>query len=324
MGLLASTALPGALTAQRQEAVVTTRENLRAEPNGVVIAVVGSGTAMRLVRAEGNWVEVVLEGWVWSQSLTARDGGNYDFRVGVAEGENLRARPSGEILARLEEGALLEEIERVPAWIHVRRQAWMWAPSVELREAAAGADPVTVTTAASTPALSVFRAGASSPLLASPDGDTLTLLEPGTELAVTARQGNWARVRMEGWVWMPPGEAREPGGGAGDLALTLSTVHADPDAYVGRLVTWELQFVSLETAEAVRTDFYEGEAFLLTRPVGDETTRFVYVAIPPEEMAIANGLTPLERITVVGRIRTGASALTNTPILDLVELRRAR
>jgi len=91
---------------------------------------------------------------------------------------------------------------------------------------------------------------------------------------------------------------------------------------VGRLVTWELQFVSLEEAEAVRTDFYEGEPFLLTRPVGDESTRFVYVAVPPEALVTSRGLTPLERVTVVGRIRTGASALTGAPILDLVELRR--
>lgn len=321
-GVVLSMSIPGALAAQPQEAVVSVRENLRAEPNGVVIAVVGSGTSMQVVREQGNWVEVVLDGWVWSQSLTARDGGNYDFRVGVAEGENLRQRPSGEIIARLEEGALLEEIERVPGWIHVRRQAWMWAASVELRESeAASPDP---TRPSSIPALSVFRAGNGSPLLASPDGDTLTVLEPGTELAVTARQGNWARVRMEGWVWMPPSEAAQPGGDAAGASLTLAAVHADPDAYVGRLVTWELQFVSVEEAEAVRTDFYEGEAFLLTRPVGDETTRFVYVAISPEEIPATTGLTPLERLTVVGRIRTGASALTNTPILDLVELRRAR
>ena len=53
----------------------------------------------------------------------------------------------------------------------------------------------------------------------------------------------------------------------------------------------------------------------------DTTTRFVYVAIPPEQSNVAQGLSPLERITVVGRIRTGASTLTGAPILDLVELR---
>jgi hypothetical protein len=56
--------------------------------------------------------------------------------------------------------------------------------------------------------------------------------------------------------------------------------------------------------------------------VGEDATRFVYVAIPPEQMGAAGGLTPLERITVVGRVRTGSSTLTGAPILDLVEMRR--
>lgn len=297
-------------------------ENLRAEPNGVVVAVVQPGTAMGLVREQGNWVEVILEGWVWEASLQVRDGGSFDFQVSADGGENLRARPSGQILARLEEGTLLVELDRTPGWIRVRRQAWMWKPSVELRGGAAAPAP-SATRPAPSALAGAFRAGRASPVLTSPDGDTLTVLRPGTELAVLARQGNWARVRMEGWVWIPPGEgeAVEEGGEA-SLSLTLAEVTSNPGAHDGRLVTWELQFVSLEEAEAVRTDFYEGEPFLLTRPQGEFSTRFVYVAIPPEEMAAARGLTPLERITVVGRIRTGASSLTGAPILDLVELRR--
>ncbi|UCC24133.1 MAG: hypothetical protein JSU98_10375 [Gemmatimonadales bacterium] len=313
--------------AQSRVAVVSVRENLRAEPNGVVVAVVEPGISLSLVRQQGSWVEVVLEGWAWEASLQTRDGGAYDFRVGADGGENLRARPSGDIVARLEEGALLREVDRAPGWIRVQRQAWMWAPSVDLRDASPNAGG-----AASTPPPSVgsptsgFRAGPSSPVLNAPDGDTLTVLRPGTELAVLARQGNWARVRLEGWVWMPPVEIAVAGesGGEASLDLTLDGVLANPEAARGRLVTWELQFVSLEEAEAVRTDFYEGEPFLLTRPVGEDATRFVYVAIPPEQMTVASGLTPLERVTVVGRVRTAASALTGAPILDLVELRRRR
>ncbi|MBW3535199.1 MAG: glycosyltransferase, partial [Gemmatimonadetes bacterium] len=99
----------------------------------------------------------------------------------------------------------------------------------------------------------------------------------------------------------------------------IPEVVADPDAHRGRLVSWELQFVSSERAETVRTDFYEGEPFLLTRhPDG----AFVYVAVPPDRLGEVEGLIPLERIAVVGRVRVGASDLTGSPILDLVELRR--
>ena len=109
----------------------------------------------------------------------------------------------------------------------------------------------------------------------------------------------------------------DPGG-----SPSLEAVVANPTAYDGRIVTWTLQFVSLEAAEAIRTDFYEGEPFLLTRPTDGRNTRFVYVAVPPESLGQAGGLTPLEEITVVGRLRTGSSSLTGSPVLDLVELRR--
>ena len=51
---------------------------------------------------------------------------------------------------------------------------------------------------------------------------------------------------------------------------------------------------------------------------------YVYVALPPEQLALALTLTPLERIAVLGRVRVSASALTGSPILELVELRRTR
>lgn len=318
--------LGGRAEAQVGRATVAQEENLRAEPNGVVVAVLESGLALEFVRETGNWAEVAVEGWVWSESLQTRSGGSYDLTVAVEGGENLRSRPQGTILARLEQGTLLEELERRPGWIRVRRQAWIWKASIQVESGAgpvAGSEPDRGSAGSSAPpaTASAFRAGSASPILASPDGDTLGLLRPGTELSVTGRQGNWARVRVEGWVWSPPGEAPEGEAGETAMNITLADVLAAPEEYVGRLVTWELQFVSLEAAEVVRTDFYEGEPFLLTRPAGQAATRFVYVAVPPEQLVAAEGLTPLERINVVGRIRTGASALTGAPILDLVEIR---
>jgi hypothetical protein len=105
------------------------------------------------------------------------------------------------------------------------------------------------------------------------------------------------------------------------LDIEPGAVAREPDRYRGRAVRWALQFVSVERAERVRTDFYEGEPFLLTRPAGGGGG-FVYIAVPPERMAEFQDLTPLESIEVVGRIRSGSSGLTGSPILDLVELRR--
>jgi hypothetical protein len=89
------------------------------------------------------------------------------------------------------------------------------------------------------------------------------------------------------------------------------------------VVSWELQFISLEHAEKVRTDFFEGEPFLLTR-YGGADGPFVYVAIPADRAGEMEGLVPLERLRVTGRVRTGASSLTGTPIIDLVALERVR
>ena len=35
-------------------------------------------------------------------------------------------------------------------------------------------------------------------------------------------------------------------------------------------------------------------------------------------------MVPLERVTVTGRVRTGASSFTGAPILDLLDFERAR
>jgi hypothetical protein len=97
---------------------------------------------------------------------------------------------------------------------------------------------------------------------------------------------------------------------------------ADPDRHAGRVVSWSIQFISLERAEAVRTDFFEGEPFLLAR-FGGSDGPFVYVAVPPDRLSEVEGLVPLERVTITARVRTGASQLTGAPIVDLIEVDRS-
>jgi hypothetical protein len=159
---------------------------------------------------------------------------------------------------------------------------------------------------------------AASAILSTPDGDTLAAAAPGANLRILAREGNWARVRMDGWLWLPEGTEVE----AEATVLTdvsIQDVSASPLEYRGRVLQWDVQFISLERAEKVRTDFYEGEPFLLTKTERGEGV-FVYVAIPPERLAEAEGLSPLERIRVVGRVRTGAATLTGSPVLELLAL----
>ena len=46
--------------AQTRQATLRVQENLRAEPNGVVVGVLEPGLTMRVVTERGNWVQVVL------------------------------------------------------------------------------------------------------------------------------------------------------------------------------------------------------------------------------------------------------------------------
>lgn len=329
-GLLA-VALPAALSAQGT-AVARIDENVRAEPNEVVLGVLRRGAEFTVLDQRAGWVQVELEGWVWVRSLQVTDRDGFDLVVVPedpdADGENLRAEPRGAVSVRLERGALLHEVDRIPGWVQVRRRAWVWRASVDIEEAApsvtAALTPSAGPTSAPDPVPdATVRVGARGmAVLGAPDGDTLATAAAGSEIGVLAREGNWARVRIDGWVWMPDTATVADADTAASAQATPEAVATDPARWRGRIVSWDLQFISLERAESVRSDFYEGEPFLLTRPEDGGAVPFVYVALPPELLARGEGLQPLERITVRGRVRVGASTLTGSPILDLIELRR--
>jgi hypothetical protein len=128
---------------------------------------------------------------------------------------------------------------------------------------------------------------------------------------------------VDGWVWLPAGARGDAPVEVAPSALTPQELTSSPEAHAGRVVSWALQFISLERAEAIRTDFRQGEPFLLTR-YGAGDGPFVYVAVPPERLSEVQGLVPLERITVTARVRTGASTLTGSPIVDLLSFERSR
>jgi hypothetical protein len=304
-------------------ATVRVEENLRAEPQGVIIGRLLPGSTLSVLQLQGRWAQVDLQGWIWTRSTQVTDRTGFDLAVSVAPQENLRADPSGEILAHLLEGALLERLEDVPGWTRVRRVAWVWLPSLDLVEIA---DPPSGLGSQGPVGggggQGWWRSGPrGAPVLSGPDGDTLAQTRPGIELQLLAREGNWVRVKLEGWSWAPLGEQTDSVGSGTLLEVTPDEVMQDPESYRGQVVSWDLQFISHEEAERVRTDFYEGEPFLLTRSTAQGRT-FVYVAVPPERRSEVEGLIPLERIRIVGRIRTGAAALTGNPILDLLELIR--
>jgi hypothetical protein len=331
-----------ALDASAQAVAVLSEENFRRDPNGVILGRLSPGASLQVVGRDGNWVQVDLEGWVWLASLRA-SATDFDLVVSASGGENLRDGPSGSIVGRLEEGALLEELGRERQWARVRRRGWVWSASTSATTASAtapargGTPPAASGGRATTPA----RSGGAAPppsrqpsgytnvgpsgaaILAAPDGDTLAMAAPSRDLQVVSREGNWVRVRVDGWVWMPTGAQGAASTETTPSTLTPQDLASNPDEHSGRVVSWTVQFISLERAEAIRTDFRQGEPFLLARYGGSDGP-FVYVAVPPERVTDVQGLVPLERITVTARVRTGASSLTGSPIVDLLSFERAR
>ncbi|NNF13587.1 MAG: hypothetical protein HKN72_10195 [Gemmatimonadetes bacterium] len=321
---------PEAVTAQ-EAASVRVEENFRREPNGLILARVSPGAEVRVLDSRDGWSQVELSGWVWLPSLQVSDDPDLGLVVSASDGENLRAEPRGAVRARLVEGALLAELERQPSWARVSRIGWIWTAS--LQDASLEAAPSSPPPAASPPvgprppaarAPGDFVASAGGAILVAPDGDTLAVARPTSDVQVVRREGNWARVRLEGWMWMP-GSATPTAEDAPveeTSALEPGDLASRPDEGAGRAVEWTLQFISLERAEEIRTDFFRGEPFLLTRFGGGDGP-FVYVAVPLDRLDEVEGLVPLESISITGRIRTGASSLTGVPIVDLVSIRRA-
>jgi hypothetical protein len=336
---------------------VANGENLRVEPNGGLIGALEAGTELRLVETRDTWVQAELEGWVWARSLQVVDRDGLDLVVSLEGGENLRERPQGAALAFLQEGALLEELERIPGWILVRRRGWIWRASVEIDESVtlpvetgrvgtgmsldstppstsgpdstapapgaqgAGGDSTNVS------AIRPFRIEPGTVVRRTPDGDTLAVVDEPGRVAIVGSEGAWARVLFEGWVRLPEGVEVGPVAGparSGADGLSIEDVVANPGSAAGALVTWELQFISLERAGAGRPEFSAGEAYLLMRPAREGTGRFVYVVVPESAVQGAQAFVPLQRLEVRGRVRSGASPVTGGPVLDLVEMTRRR
>ena len=122
-----------------QSGTLTREENFRAQQNGTLLGQLRAGMSLEVLEATDDWLRFDLEGWVWTESLRAVSRGRFDLVVSVEGGENIRGGPGGEVLGRLEEGTLLETLERVPDsdWARVRRQVWVWRRSVALF----GSDP---------------------------------------------------------------------------------------------------------------------------------------------------------------------------------------
>ncbi len=316
------------LAAQGTYRVLRT-ENFRREPSAQasLLATVNAGVEMESVSVSERWVEVALEGWVWARSVDSTARAGFDLSVTAANGENLRSEPNGTIEARLSYGTVLQEMERRPGWVRVRRVGWMFGPSLERlggTPAAATGPTGTRRTQGETavprdsggPYLERGVTSDRTTLYRTPDGLEAGTLEPDSPVRVLARSGDWVRVQTEGWIRESDIGSAAPGVLVG---VSGAEVRASPEEFEGRLVQWVVQFVAIQGADEIRRDIPEGRSYMLARGPLPESG-FLYAVLTSEQEERLERLRPLSELVIVGRIRTGRSYYLGNPVLDLLEV----
>ena len=298
---------------------------------GTVLAGGGGGGGTRT-----DWIQVALEGWIFSTSVGPSAKPDYDLVVTRTPNENLRAAPAGPLVAELAQGFGLKRAspDSSGRWLHVTRAGWVQRSALEpvagvvsTRTADTPSDADT-THAGPTPG----RTGADSgkvdssraqpvrmttlyraPDAASPEAGTIAT---DTPLRILSRNGEWSRVQFEGWVKGTDLQAAPAGVLVGVTAAELRT---EPQRYLGQVLRWNLEFIAIQKADELRPDIPTGASYVLARGPLPERG-FVYVLVPDNKLAAFRALTPLAPIQIIARVRIGRSRYLGNPVVDLISI----
>jgi len=312
--------VPALLPAQSRIAQSTA---FRKDPAGTVLATLQAGETVKTGKVQGDWTAATLEGWVFTRSTgaTSRDG--FDIAITPANGENLRAGPNGKILARLEEGALLNKVGTRGGWTQVTRAGWVSTKALTGGAApspprAAAAAPENAPAVSSAPGDEADRVAAlrATPLVLTPDGQPVATLDSGVSGQVIGKSGEWVQIQLQGWVRetdvSEPASAAIPG-------VTVAQIRANPSRYVGQLLEWRVQLISIQTADELRPEIPNGARYLLTRGPLPEPG-FVYVIVTAAQLPTFQAAAPLQEFTMRGRLRAAQTRYLPTPVLELVQI----
>lgn len=293
-------------------------------PSGVLLGTLKKGATARTGRTNGaGWTSVTVEGWILSSRMAARRDsldraitgrGSAQMRAGAAAGQS--------VVADMELGALLARVGERGGWTQVRRLVWV--RSTSLQRGVAGApvtaprQPPPVSPTAKAVDASAQRAVRSTTVRAAPGGEERATLRAGTTVETLARDGGWARVRVEGWV---PERDLIIADSSAEMSLSAADLRSSPAAYKGKIVRWEVQVISLQHADPLRKGLAPEEPYLLARGPGAESA-ILYLAIPPSLLEQARALPQLTNALVTARVRDGRSEPIGVPILDLIGITR--
>lgn len=265
--------------------------------------------------AAGDWQEVTLDGWIYGPSVGPSARAGFDIAVIRAPEENLRAAPSGAVIAKLPQGFGLSRVGDDGKWVHVRRSGWMPRASLE-PVTPGGPAGVSDSGSAALDTATRLQPARRTVVYRAPDGPVAGTIAQSTPLRVLSRSGDWARVELQGWVKAGDLETAPAGVLVG---VSAAEVRADPQRYVGQTLRWTLQYLSQAQADELRPEMPAGTTYLLTRGPLPERG-FVYVVVPDAKKALVERLAPLTVIAVTANVRAGRSRYLGNPVVDLVSL----
>jgi hypothetical protein len=313
---------------------ISSDTRLRKEPDGIALVSLPAGTSVQTRSARGAWHEVVIEGWIFSQSTAPTNRDGYDLVVTRSEGENIRREPNGEVVGRARSGALLRNLEKQGGWTHVSRTGWIPREAIAPIESGAISPEISTDTplvqGTATPPASPPRApptpsktpadpdrvevARETAVFAAPEAAQFGTVQAGTPTRVLGRSGEWVRVQLEGWV--RAGDLQSASGAAAS-GVTAAEVRADPARYLGRAVEWRLQLIAVPTADELRTEMPKGQNYLLTRGPLPEPG-FVYVIVSDAQAAEFRAAPALQEMTLRVTIKAARSKYLTTPIVEYV------
>ena len=301
---------------------------------GAVLTGGGGGGATR-----NDWIQVALDGWIFSTSVGKSDKPDFDLLVTHAPNENLRAAPAGPLVAELAQGFGLKRAppDSSGRWLHVTREGWVQrsalaplADVVATRTADTSSDTATTQrgqtqaprAAADTGKVDSSRAQPMrmTTLYRAPDGPEAGTIATETPLRVLSRNGEWTRVQFEGWVKGNDLQAAPAGVLVG---VTAAELRAEPQRYVGQVLRWNLEFIAIQKADEMRPDIPSGASYVLARGPLPERG-FVYIVVPESRLPAFRALNPLATMQITARVRNGRSRYLGNPVVDLISLEGGR
>jgi hypothetical protein len=326
VSLLLTLATASSLIAQ---ATVTAPAELRAAPRGAAIATVRAGTQVRVRERRGPLSRITLEGFIHRDLIGGRRD-SFALSVRAPSGARLRASPATDSrpLANLRDGMGLTQVSRAGDWVRVRRVAWISSsrlrsePAPETREQAGSLETTQEASPPRAPdppignALTPTRRAS---IRLAPEGDSIGGVHPGAVLVPLARERDWVRVRLEGWVRENELQSVDS---TVQTRLSAADLRADPEGTRGVVVRWNVQVLSpIQRADPLRRELAENEPYVIARGPDSESA-LLYLAIPPSMVDAVASIAPLTGVVITARVRTGRSSPVGVPILDLVSIVR--